>query len=66
MNIIDFKNVSVSYDYRFVVLKNINLTIEEGENWVILGVNGSNKTTLLRLIPNDLYLNTNCGYKKEI
>ncbi len=66
MNIIDFKNVSVSYDYRFIVLKNINLTIKEGEHWLILGANGSGKTTLLKLMSNDLYPNTNCAFKKEI
>ena len=41
MYIINFENVNIGYDYRYLVLKNINLKIKEGENWVILGANGS-------------------------
>ncbi|MCP4969584.1 MAG: ATP-binding cassette domain-containing protein [Arcobacter sp.] len=66
MNIIDFKNVNIGYDYRYLVLKNINLTIKEGEHWAILGANGSGKSTLLKLICNDLYPNTHYKFKKKI
>ncbi|APW64720.1 ABC transporter ATP-binding protein [Poseidonibacter parvus] len=66
MNIIEFENINIGYDYRFLVLKNINLNIKEGEHWVILGANGSGKSTLLKLISNDLYPNTHYEFKKKI
>ncbi|NQY52156.1 MAG: ATP-binding cassette domain-containing protein [Campylobacteraceae bacterium] len=66
MYIINFENVNIGYDYRYLVLKNINLKIKEGENWVILGANGSGKSTLLKLMSNDLYANTYYKFKKEI
>jgi len=66
MNIINFENIYIGYDYRYLVLKEINLTIKEGEQWVILGANGSGKTTLLKLMSNDLYPNTHYKFKKEI
>ena len=66
MNIIDFENVNIGYDYRYLVLKEINLKIKEQENWVILGANGSGKSTLLKLLSNDLYPNTHYKYKKKI
>ena len=55
MNIINFENVNIGYDYRFLVLNKVNLTIKEGEHWVILGANGSGKSTLIKLMSNDLY-----------
>jgi len=66
MNIINFENVNIAYDYRYLVLKNLNLTIKEGEHWVILGANGSGKSTLLKLMSNDLYPSTSYTFKKEI
>ena len=50
---IELKNVSKSYgtgDNRVEVLRNINLTIEEGEFVAIVGFSGSGKTTLIKLI----------------
>lgn len=46
---ITFKNVSKSFSSQ-TVLKNINLTIKEGETFCLLGHSGSGKTTLLKLI----------------
>jgi len=66
MNIIEFENVNIGYDYRYLVLKNLNLIIKEGEHWVILGANGSGKSTLLKLISNDLYPNTHYTFTKKI
>jgi ABC-type polysaccharide/polyol phosphate transport system ATPase subunit len=37
-------------DEKFLALKNINLTINKGENIGIMGDNGSGKTTLLKII----------------
>ena len=53
MAYIELKNVSKSYGVgaeRVEVLKNINLSIEEGEFVAIVGFSGSGKTTLINLI----------------
>ena len=47
MNLIELKNLSLGYDNR-VVLKNINLTIEENDFLCIVGPNGSGKSTLVK------------------
>ena len=46
-----FNNVSFSYDGEHNVLKNINLTAEEGKTIAILGSTGSGKSTIINLIP---------------
>ena len=46
--IIEIKDVSYSYTQEAEALRNINLTIREGELVAILGRNGSGKTTLIR------------------
>ncbi len=46
---IEFKNVEKYYG-KFHALKNINLTIEDGEVVVIIGPSGSGKSTMLRTI----------------
>lgn len=48
-NIIEVKNVSFSYDHN-QVLKNISLTVHEGDYLGIIGPNGSGKTTLVKII----------------
>ena len=48
-NIIDFKAVDKYYG-QFHALKNINLSINEGEKVVICGPSGSGKSTLIRCI----------------
>jgi nitrate/nitrite transport system ATP-binding protein len=53
MAFLELKNVSKSYgngNKRVQVLKNINLTVNEGEFLAILGFSGSGKTTLISLI----------------
>lgn len=52
-NIVEFKNVSKWYGEgkdRTYVLKNINLTMKEGEFLAIVGFTGSGKTTLINLL----------------
>ncbi|MFY9073537.1 type I secretion system permease/ATPase [Malaciobacter mytili] len=50
---IEFKDVQFSYkDQNHLTLKNINLTINQGEKVAILGKIGSGKSTLLKLIMN--------------
>ena len=43
-------NVSASYDSKNLALKNINLTIDRGTNYAVVGQSGSGKSTLLKLI----------------
>jgi len=55
---IEFKDVSFSYkNQSYEALKNINLTIKEGEKIAILGKIGSGKSTLVKLLQN-LYVPT--------
>ncbi len=48
--IIQFKNVDFRYGTRELVLKNINLTIYQGEKIALVGESGSGKTTLAKLL----------------
>ncbi|QBF30029.1 ABC transporter ATP-binding protein [Thalassococcus sp. S3] len=54
MSVIEFKNVSKSFGEGTSavshVLKDINLTVEEGEFLVLLGFSGTGKTTLINLM----------------
>lgn len=47
---IEFSNVSKIYQNGFKALKNINLTIDEGEFIAIIGRSGAGKSTLIRTI----------------
>ncbi len=51
MNLIEIKDLSKSYGKK-EALKNINLTIEPGKIYGLLGPNGSGKTTLIKIINN--------------
>ena len=48
---IEFCNVSYSYDQSRDVLNNINLTIEQGKTFALVGPSGGGKTTICHLIP---------------
>lgn len=50
MKTIEMKDITKSYDKQKNVLNEINLTIEEGEFFVLVGPSGSGKSTLLRMI----------------
>jgi len=65
MEIIHFEHVNVAYDEEDV-LRDINLSIKEGQHTVILGANGSGKSTLLKLFSNDLYPRFNEATTKEV
>ena len=47
---IEFKDVSKKYSNGYIALKNINLTIEDGEFVFIVGHSGAGKTTLTILL----------------
>lgn len=48
---IEFKNVSYGYDGEKNVLKNINLKINQGQTFALVGSSGGGKTTICHLIP---------------
>lgn len=50
MNQVELLEVSKSYDKQQSVLNGINLSIEQGEFFVLVGPSGSGKSTLLRMI----------------
>lgn len=47
---IDIKNVTFSYDNKVDILRNINLNIPKNKTTAIVGVSGSGKTSLLKLL----------------
>ena len=49
---IEFKNVSVTYQGGVKALKNVSLEIPEGDFVIIVGMSGAGKSTLLRTINN--------------
>ena len=55
MNIIDLQNITV-FQGRNKILDNFSLTIDESQSTVILGPNGSGKTTILKLLNRELYI----------
>lgn len=50
MDIIKLKHITKQYDDGFVALRDINLTIESGKFYSLLGPSGSGKSTILRII----------------
>lgn len=51
MHVFEFCNVSFAYPGSNVeVLKNVNLTIREGEHLSVVGLNGAGKTTMIKLL----------------
>ncbi|TSO25769.1 peptide cleavage/export ABC transporter [Lactobacillus sp. LL6] len=47
---IEYKNVNFKYDYGKYILQNINLKIHKGEKQVIVGMSGSGKSTMVKLL----------------
>lgn len=52
--IISLDCVSVTRD-KLEIIKNISLTIKKGENWAVIGRNGSGKSFLLRILSTEIY-----------
>lgn len=48
------RNADIYRDYR-PVIRNLDWTLARGENWAILGANGSGKSSLLNMIYGDLH-----------
>lgn len=49
MDLLKIENIKAGYGKK-IILKNINITIDEGELTGLLGLNGTGKTTLLKVI----------------
>ena len=49
-DIISLKNIDYSYYGKIPALKNINLSVKQGEMVSVIGLNGSGKSTLLHII----------------
>lgn len=47
---IEYQNVSLTYQVNGPILKNLTFDIQEGEFFVLIGPSGSGKTTTLKLI----------------
>lgn len=50
MSVLEMNNIRYSYDNKRNVLNGINMTLEEGKMYAILGQSGCGKTTLLSLL----------------
>lgn len=50
--VIEFKNVTYSYDLTKEVLHNVDLKLEKGRKLALVGPSGGGKTTLCHLLPN--------------
>ena len=59
--VIDFKNVTYSYDVTKEVLHNVTLHIEKGKKLALVGPSGGGKTTLCHLLPAFYRLEDGCG-----
>lgn len=55
---IEFRNVSKTYDNGTVALKNVNIRIEDGEFVFIVGSSGAGKSTFLKLIMREQVANS--------
>jgi len=59
--VIEFKNVTYSYDGAKEVLHNVDLRLEKGQKLALVGPSGGGKTTLCHLLPNFYKLGENDG-----
>ena len=48
--IVQMNDVWASYDSKNYILKSVNMSIERGTNYAVIGQSGSGKSTLLKLM----------------
>jgi iron complex transport system ATP-binding protein len=65
MDIINFENINVGYNEKNI-LNNLTIKIKKGQHWVILGANGSGKSTFMKLIQSEIHPRFDHKFKKEI
>ncbi len=58
LGVIEFKNVSKTYDNGTEALKNVNIKIEDGEFVFIVGSSGAGKSTFLKIIMREQVANS--------
>lgn len=58
--VVNLKNVDI-YQQKHLVLSNVNLKVDAGEFIYLIGQTGSGKSSLLKVIYGDLYVNTGEG-----
>ena len=67
--VIDFRNVTFSYDGEKNVLDNFNLKVEPGKKIALVGESGCGKSTVVNLLERiyeiDFYINGNQNYKND-
>ena len=55
-NIIEIKNLSFKYNTTKAIFSDLNLTIKKGEITTLLGKNGCGKSTLIKLLLNNIFI----------
>ena len=60
-SLVDFRSVTIQYNSH-VVFDDLRWQVREGEKWVVLGGNGTGKSTLVELITGDNVL----GYQQDV
>ena len=66
MSVIELEKVNFSYDGKKDILKNINLRIDEGEIFGLIGPSGAGKTTIIKLLTGQLYSKDNVKVFNDI
>ena len=64
-NILEVRNLSKSFEGNYV-LKDINITIEDGEIYGIIGANGSGKSTFMNILNGNEKIRRTGGYEGNV
>lgn len=62
---LEIRNLSKQFDGNYV-LKNINMTIQAGQIYGLIGANGSGKSTLMNILNGNESISKTGGYEGEI
>lgn len=66
MAVIELNNLNFSYDNKNNILKDIDLKIEEGEIFGLIGPSGAGKTTIIKLLTGQLFSKDNVKVFNEV